>query len=253
MVAILLGVAGYFVLRQRTSSPVSIPSPTSIVGGEKIVKRECETVNSFLIKRINVDSVEGIWPPSGEIPPIYTGGPRTLHIGSEIGATCGGISIKLTSIDYFHQTVTFTTAMVKTPCPEGLRAICLASSALISTPLGLVPVKDMRVGMPIWTADKAGHRVTGIVTRTSKVSVPPTHQMVRLLLDDGRELLVSPGHPTIDGRTVGDLVVGNLYNGVRIVASERVAYRDVATYDILPSGETGFYWANSILLDSTLH
>ena len=76
--------------------------------------------------------------------------------------------------------------------------------------------------------------------------------MIHLVFDDGRELFVSPPHPTVDGRTVGNLVVNDLYNGARVLTSERVAYGDVATYDILPSGETGFYWANGILLKSTI-
>lgn len=131
--------------------------------------------------------------------------------------------------------------------------ICLAANTLIDTPSGPVPVKDLQVGMPVWTADTSGHRVAGIVTKTSKVPVPPTHQMVHVVLDDGREMFASPGHPTIDGRTIGDIAVNDRYGGARVVLSERVAYGDAATYDILPSGETGFYWANGILVGSTLH
>lgn len=130
--------------------------------------------------------------------------------------------------------------------------ICLAGDTMIDTPQGLMPVKDMRIGMPVWTTDKRGRRVYGVVEKISKVPVPPTHQMVHLVLDDGRELLVSPGHPTIDGRTAENLAVGYFYDGARVVTSKRIAYGYIATYDILPSGETGFYWANGILLKSTL-
>ena len=76
--------------------------------------------------------------------------------------------------------------------------------------------------------------------------------MVRLIFDDGRELFASPGHPTADGRSVGNLAPGDLYDGASIVSAERVLYGEEATYDILPSGETGFYWANGVLLGSTL-
>lgn len=131
--------------------------------------------------------------------------------------------------------------------------ICLAGNTLIDTPSGSMSVKDLQIGMPIWTIDKAGHRVSGVVQKTSRVPVLSTHQMVHLVLDDGRELFVSPGHPTIDERNVGDLAPGDLYNGTSVVNTERVPYGEGATYDILPSGETGFYWANGILLDSTLH
>jgi len=134
------------------------------------------------------------------------------------------------------------------PCP-----ICLAGGTLIDTPSGSVPVKDLQVGMPVWTTDKTGQRVSGVITKTSKVPVPPTHQMVHLVLNDDRELFVSPGHPTTDGRTVGDLILDDLYDGASVVSIERVSYSDGATYDLLPSGETGFYWANGVLLGSTLH
>lgn len=131
--------------------------------------------------------------------------------------------------------------------------ICLASNTLIDTPTGLVLIKDLQISMPIWTMNKAGSRVPGVVTKTSRVPVPSTHQMVHLVLDDGREVFVSPGHPTTDGRVVRDLAVNDLYDNTRVLTATLVPYNNAATYDILPSGETGFYWASGILLDSTLH
>lgn len=130
--------------------------------------------------------------------------------------------------------------------------ICLAGNTLIDTPLGQIAVKNLQSGMPIWTTTKSGQRVAGVVSKTSKVPVLPTHQMVHLVLNDKRELLASPGHPTIDGRTVGDLVANDLYNGAKVITSNLVAYDDTNTFDVLPSGETGFYWANGVLLASTL-
>lgn len=134
------------------------------------------------------------------------------------------------------------------PCP-----ICLAGSTFIDTPSGQVLVKDLQLGMSVWTTDKNGLRISGVITKTSKVPVPPTHQMVHLIIKDGRELFVSPGHPTIDGRIVGNLTNGDLYDGAFVVSVERVFYNEGATYDILPSGDTGFYWANGILIGSTLY
>ncbi len=134
------------------------------------------------------------------------------------------------------------------PCP-----ICLSGSTQIETPAGPDPVKDLQAGMPVWTLNKAGQRVSGIITKTSKVPVPLTHQMVHLVLRDGRELYVSSGHPTIDGRTIGELKPDDQYAGTYIASTELVPYAEGATFDILPSGETGFYWANGILIGSTLH
>lgn len=134
------------------------------------------------------------------------------------------------------------------PCP-----ICLAKNTLIDTPQGAVPVQKSQKGMSVWTINKSGERVAGIILKTGSVKVPQNHLMVRLALSDGRTLLVSPGHPTVDGRTVGSLTANDLYNGARVVSANRVTYGGVATYDILPSGETGYYFANGIPLDSTLH
>ena len=131
--------------------------------------------------------------------------------------------------------------------------ICLAKHTLIDTPQGAVAVEDLQKGAPVWTVNTSGERVVGFVTLASKTAVPPDHKMVQLVLKDGRTLLASPGHPTIDGRTVGDLAPGNKYDGSRVLSAERVSYGEGYTYDILPSGETGFYFANGILIDSTLH
>ena len=130
--------------------------------------------------------------------------------------------------------------------------ICLASDAQIDTPGGPVGVSELQPGMLVWTRDAAGNRVVGVVQQTAQVAVPATHQVVRLRLDDGRELRVSPGHPTADGRRVGDLAAGDALDGSRVESVSREAYVDGATFDLLPSGGTGTYWANGILLGSTL-
>ena len=113
-------------------------------------------------------------------------------------------------------------------------------------------MQDIQKGTHIWTVTASGKRVLGVVIKTSITPVLRDHKMVELVLDDGRTLFVSPPHPTIDGRTAGDLISGDLYDNARVVSSGRVLYNDVYTYDILPSGETGFYFANGILFGSTL-
>ena len=76
--------------------------------------------------------------------------------------------------------------------------------------------------------------------------------MVHILLADGRELWASAGHPTVDGRPLGALRAGDRLDGARIVSANREPYTQRFTYDILPSGATGQYWANGVLLASTL-
>ena len=130
--------------------------------------------------------------------------------------------------------------------------ICLALNTLIDSPAGQIPVQKIQNGMTVWTTNKAGKRVVGVVTKVGKVAVTSAHQMIELILADDRKLLVSPGHPTADGRLVENLAVGEIYNGAKIVSTKNTPYEGGATYDILPSGETGFYWANGILIGSTL-
>ena len=217
--------------------------PEITIFGE-VSLREGQRESSFLVEKIYPDRVVGLnfWEY-----PIATdqGYPVTIHIGEIVSNGCT-IILTLTRIE--GNTATFIKKTdFSRPCP-----ICLAGNSLIDTPLGSVVVKDLQVGMPIWTTDKTGKRVYGIITKTSKVPVPPTHQMVHVVLNDDRELFVSPGHQIVDGRMVGDLAPGDQYDGVFIVSTERVPYGENATYDILPSGATGFYWANGILIGSTL-
>ena len=145
------------------------------------------------------------------------------------------------SIEVQKQEATFPS------CP-----ICLAAGTLIDTPRGTIVVENLHIGDPVWTINGAGERVAGRILRTSRVPVPSTHQIVHILLSDGRELWASPGHPTSDGKRLGNLKTGDRLDGARVILFERLPYQGMATYDILPSGDTGFYWANRLLLDSTL-
>lgn len=130
--------------------------------------------------------------------------------------------------------------------------ICLAAGTLIDTPRGPISVEKLRVGDPVWTMNKSGERVSGSILRTSHVRVPASYQVIHVILSDGRELWASPGHPTADGKMLENLQVKDLLDGARVSKVERVYYAGNTTYDLLPSGDTGFYWANGILMGSTL-
>jgi hypothetical protein len=130
--------------------------------------------------------------------------------------------------------------------------ICLAAHALIDTPRGPVAVEDLQIGDPVWTVDSTGRRVAGSILMVARRVVPAGHLVVRLVLEDGRQLQASPGHPSADGRRIGDLRPGDLLDGARIVSVDLLVDSGSATYDLLPSGDTGFYWADGILVGSTL-
>jgi hypothetical protein len=133
------------------------------------------------------------------------------------------------------------------PCP-----ICLARGTRIATPDGERPVEDVRPGMEVWTTDGGGRRVEGRVVAVGSTQVPTSHQVVHLVLSDGRTLDASPGHRLPDGHRLGDLGPGDPLDGATVVSAALEAYAGGATFDLLPSGPTGTYWANGILLASTL-
>lgn len=223
-----------------TSTPTSAPDSVKT----KIILSEGQREGPFLLEKIYSDRVEGLrfWEY-----PVATekGSPMTLHIGEDVSNGCT-ITLKLVKIEK-DSAVFLKKEDSNRPCP-----ICLSGHTLIDVPLGRVLVKDLKDGDSVWTVDKSGRRISGIVLKTSKTSVSLTHKMVHLILSDGRELLASPGHPTVDGRVIGDLAPGNVYNGANVLSAERVPYNENVTYDILPSGGTGFYWANGIFVGSTL-
>jgi hypothetical protein len=133
------------------------------------------------------------------------------------------------------------------PCP-----ICLARGTKIATPGGEVTVEALRPGDPVWTLDRRGQRVAAAIVQVGSMPVPVSHQVVRLVLADGRAVLVSPGHPLPDGRPVAALRVGDAYDGSVVISADRIPYSGGRTFDLLPSGDTGVYWANGIELESTL-
>ncbi len=133
------------------------------------------------------------------------------------------------------------------PCP-----ICLAAATVIATPNGDVRVTDVKPGMLVWTATSDGSRIAAPVIEIGSMEVPSGHLMVHVRLADGRELLASPGHRTSDGRPLGSLAAGDEVDGSKVTLWELVPYDGSRTYDLLPAGPTGEYWANGIILSSTL-
>ena len=76
--------------------------------------------------------------------------------------------------------------------------------------------------------------------------------MLRLALSDGRVLIAAGAHPTADGVLLRELIPGQPYDGATIVSTTWTVSTAAATFDLLPAGPTGTYWANGILIGTTL-
>ncbi len=221
---------------QPTSTPVAVESTVFLGEGERN--------GPLLVQKIYPDHIEGLnfreYPVATNI-----GYPINLSIGQ---TASNGCTITLTLISIENATAEFLRKeQYNKPCP-----ICLSGNTVIDTPDGKFPVKELKEGMAVWTSDSSGSRRAAVILMTSKVEVPDDFQLVHITLDDGRELLASPGHPLADGRILGNIREGDVVDNSTVVVAKQVPYEGEYTYDILPSGDTGIYWANGIPVRSTL-
>lgn len=138
------------------------------------------------------------------------------------------------------------------PAGEPNCPICLARGTRIATPDGEIAIEDIRVGTPVWSIDSSGRRFVATVVGVGRTPVAASHRVVRLMLGDGRVVRASPGHPLADGRSLGDVRAGDKVDGATVVSATLESYDGGSTFDLLPSGPTGIYWADKIALGSTL-
>jgi hypothetical protein len=110
---------------------------------------------------------------------------------------------------------------------------CAAPDTPIATPTGERSIAELAEGDLVYTVDQGAIVVLPIVF-ARRHPAPPGHEVLRVELDDGRAFEMSAGHPTADGRMLGDLA------------------RSTHTFDIRPAGTTGSYFAAGALVGSTL-
>lgn len=127
---------------------------------------------------------------------------------------------------------------------------CAAEGTLVRTPTGEVAIEQLVADDVVLSMDGGTLRPVPIarVSRTAATD----HVVIAAQLDDGRTVMMSPLHPTADGRRFADLVIGDALGTARIVGVTRVRYGAAFTYDILPGSDSGTYVANGALVGSTL-
>jgi len=131
-------------------------------------------------------------------------------------------------------------------CPQ-----CASPDTPIATPKGERAIAELVPGDLVYSVD-GGAIVAVPLLRVGSTPVN-AHRVMRIELDDGRVLELSPRHPTADGRHFYDLRAGTPLDDRHVVVeSELVPYRFERTYDILPASSTGTYFAAGALIGSTL-
>jgi hypothetical protein len=132
-------------------------------------------------------------------------------------------------------------------CPR-----CLPPTAAIATPGGDVAVSALVEGQLVWSRDERGQRVAVPVVRVASAPTPADHHLVMLELADGRTVVASAGHPLGDGRPLGAVLAGDLVDGSRVRARHLRPFGSARTYDLVPASSTRSYWADGVLLNTTL-
>jgi len=230
-----------------TACPMPPPNPTSACSdatlscwygdGTRCSCSACKFGTPFPVCQ-TVDPPE--WycaTPAAGCPPVI---PQAGTPCSTPGASCGpDCTLPITCTDgVWH--------WGRGQCP-----ICAAPDTPIATPDGEQPIASLRIGDLVYTVDHDAIVVAPLLN-VGHTSVAH-HHVVRVTLADGRVLEISPGHPTADGRTFGDLVAGGKLDAEHWVQSvELIPYASDATYDILPASSTGTYYAAGALIGSTL-
>ncbi len=126
--------------------------------------------------------------------------------------------------------------------------ICLPGAARVATPDGDVAISALVPGARVLTLDDTGRRVPATVLYVGATLADPSHRVVRVELADGRVVHGSPGHPRVDGGTLGDLHEGDALDGARVTRVTRIPLAGDRTWDILPSGSTGAYIVDGVVL-----
>lgn len=138
-------------------------------------------------------------------------------------------------------------------CPAGCAPLCVCASpdTLIATPSGERAIADLVAGDLVYSAEGGALAVVPLAA-VHRTWVGGDHRIVRVVLETGRVLEISPGHPTADGRFFSDLRPGDLLDGARVIEAELVPYGHDYTYDVLPASETATYVAGGVLIGSTM-
>lgn len=128
--------------------------------------------------------------------------------------------------------------------------ICAAPDTPIATPEGERPIAELEVGDLVYGVE--GDAVVAVPVLRAGSTPVRNHRVMRVELENGTVLQISPGHPTADGRRFSDLVTGSALDETHaVVSAYPVPYEFERTYDILPASSSGLYFAGGAMVGST--
>ena len=128
------------------------------------------------------------------------------------------------------------------------KLLCCSPDTKIRTNNGERRIADIKAGDLVLTDGEKPVRVKEINQVKAK-----DHKVLKITLNDRTVLEISPGHPTGDGRKLSDLKAGDVLDGRTVIETKLIPYASEYTYDILPDSKTGNYYANGVLIGSTLN
>jgi hypothetical protein len=136
-------------------------------------------------------------------------------------------------------------------CPTGCQScICASPDTLIATPDGERRIAELVEGDLVYSVEADAIVVVPILATHREPA--RGHAVPRLSLTNGAVLEISAGHPTADGRVLGDVQRGDRLGEIAVTNVVYVAYRHPYTYDILPASSTHAYFAEGALIGSSL-
>jgi hypothetical protein len=127
---------------------------------------------------------------------------------------------------------------------------CTSPDTAIATATGNREIRDVRVGDFVYSVHEQAIALVPVL-RVHRIPVID-HHVLRVEFVNGASFEISATHPTASGMPLSAFGVGDELMGERIARITRIPYRHAYTYDILPDSDTGTYFADGVLMGSTL-
>lgn len=175
--------------------------------------------------------------------------------GSELSCSCADSVCSAAGPEFVSCSVATGDSFLIGPSGEPFMScrgggLCASPDTSIATPNGDVLISQLAPFDLVYSLGEDGIEAVPLlrVARTRVLN----HTVLGITLDDGAHFEISGPHPTVDGRRLDQLTVGDVLDGRRIVAIDVVPYAHAFTYDILPASKSGSYVANGVWMGTTL-